>query len=162
MVTYTPCSFSSIKCSQGVVIFSTNFHIPTSTYTNKHTHAYTLLKQIVLDRDQRTQRLACTAGGRPGLSTPTSPPASAATATAAFPACLWRSRKKKRRRRDGEERARVRGREAQEEKKREGERDDEENRGPMPADAVELILCSIHCVMAASSCSSQSWHSCHL
>lgn len=46
--------------------------------------------------------------------------------------------------------------------KREGERDGEENRGPMPADAVELILCSIHCVMAASSCSSQSRHSCHL
>lgn len=33
---------------------------------------------------------------------------------------------------------------------------------PMPADAVEPILCSIHCVMAASSCNSQSQLSCHL
>lgn len=45
--------------------------------------------------------------------------------------------------------------------KRVGERDNKEDRGPLPADAVELILCSIHCVMAASSWSSQSQHSCH-
>lgn len=32
----------------------------------------------------------------------------------------------------------------------------------MPADAAELMLCSIHCVMAASSWKSQSQHSCHL
>lgn len=32
----------------------------------------------------------------------------------------------------------------------------------MPADAAELMLCSIHCVMAASSWNSQSQHSCHL
>lgn len=40
------------------------------------------------------------------------------------------------------------------------EEDNEEDGGPLPADAVEMILCSIQCVMAASSWSSQSEHSC--
>lgn len=42
-----------------------------------------------------------------------------------------------------------------------GERDSTEDGGLMLADAVELTLCSIHCVMAASSSSIQSQHSCH-
>lgn len=47
-----------------------------------------------------------------------------------------------------------------EEEKRERERDTEEDGGPLAADAVDLILCSIHCIMAASSWSNQSQHSC--
>lgn len=46
-------------------------------------------------------------------------------------------------------------------KKRERERDSEKDGGPLAADAEEGILWSIHCVMAASSWSSQSQHSCH-
>lgn len=40
--------------------------------------------------------------------------------------------------------------------------EDSKQDDPTPADAAELMLCSIHCVMAASSWSSQSQHSCHL
>lgn len=46
-----------------------------------------------------------------------------------------------------------------------GEKREEDSKldgGPMPADAAELMLCSIHCVMAASSYKSQSQYSCHL
>jgi len=54
-------------------------------------------------------------------------------------------------------RMRRRGKEGQ---KRERERDSKEDGGPLPADAVDLILCSIQCVMAASSRRSLSQHSC--
>ncbi|KAM3624020.1 uncharacterized protein V6R79_018156 [Siganus canaliculatus] len=92
-----------------------------------------------------------------GLSTPTSP-------LSPLPLLLFLAVCRREMRREREERARVvvvRGREAKEEKK-------EKERGItrrmeilLPADAVELIPCSIHCVMAASSYSSQSRHSCH-
>lgn len=111
-----------------------------------------------------------------GLSTPTSPPAAAAaaaipagvcTSSAAEcpgrPACLSvRGRgegREKRESKGGGERRRGKGGEKKE--KRERERENEEDGGPLPADAVELMPCSIHCVMAASSWSSQSRHSCH-
>lgn len=42
-----------------------------------------------------------------------------------------------------------------------GERDKKEDGGQRLADAVEVILCSICRVIEASSCSSQSRHSCH-
>lgn len=57
--------------------------------------------------------------------------------------------------RERKERARVVVRRGKGGEKRERERDNKDG-GPLRADAGELILCSIHCVMAASSLSAQS------
>lgn len=72
------------------------------------------------------------------------------------PACLskWEEKGQRRESRGSSERRRGKGGE-----KRERERDNKEDGGPLPADAVDL--CSIQCVMAASYWSSQSQYSCH-
>lgn len=146
--------------------------------THTHTHANTFLNQTVLDGDQgRMWWLACAAGRRKrregGLSTPTSSPA--ATAAAAVPAagactrssaavCSERPALIRRRRGEGTEKDRTRvaaggGEEAKKEEKKERGMA-KEDRGPLAADAVDLLLCSIHGVMADSSWSSLSQNSC--
>lgn len=172
---FTPWSCTSgYKWSQGVVAMPLLYLTVLFSHTHARTHANTFLNQTVLDGDQgRMWRLACAAGRREG----------GREASAHLPVRLLmlllllfqllvhihdpllqceRPAHVRWRRGEGTEKDRARvvagGGEAKRRRRKRGIA--KEDRGPLAADAVDLLLCSIHGVMADSSWSSLSRNSC--